>query len=396
MIGPVEAILLTPLLAAAILAVLPGYRIGAALNVLACLVSLAFALLLLSQRPPTGQLSAGRRSQYRLCPVELLHRLHHQRLQRLLHRSRTAGRQAGDPAYAFLSRNVPADAVRHEPGAAGQQYRPDVGRGRTGDADHGADGRPLSHRRGAGGGVEIFHPRQRRHRSGAVRHHPGLSRRASGGRRGNGGDDLDHSAAARAELRSVAAEYRIHFPVAGIRHQGRAGAAACLAARRARRGTDTDLRRAVRPAAECRAVRAAAVQDAAGGKSARHRAGSADDRAGTAFGHFRRVHAVPAPRYQTAVRLLIHRAHGHHRVRLRRRRPPGQLRGPVADGDAQPDQVGDLLLGRPCGPGQRHPAHRRDRRPDGKPPGARLDPGRRRSPPSSACRRLAYSPASSC
>ncbi len=32
-IGPVEAILLTPLLMAAILALLPGYRIGAGLNV---------------------------------------------------------------------------------------------------------------------------------------------------------------------------------------------------------------------------------------------------------------------------------------------------------------------------------------------------------------------------
>jgi len=50
-IGPVEAILLTPLLMAAILALLPGYRIGAALNVMSCGVSLLFALLLLWQRP---------------------------------------------------------------------------------------------------------------------------------------------------------------------------------------------------------------------------------------------------------------------------------------------------------------------------------------------------------
>jgi hydrogenase-4 component F len=53
-IGPVEAILLTPLLTAAVLAALPGYRIGAGLNVLASLASLAFALLLLRQRPATG------------------------------------------------------------------------------------------------------------------------------------------------------------------------------------------------------------------------------------------------------------------------------------------------------------------------------------------------------
>jgi hydrogenase-4 component F len=53
-VGPVEAILLTPLLTGAVLAALPGYRIGAGLNVLASLVSLIFALLLLWQRPPTG------------------------------------------------------------------------------------------------------------------------------------------------------------------------------------------------------------------------------------------------------------------------------------------------------------------------------------------------------
>jgi hydrogenase-4 component F len=52
---PVAAILLTPLLAAVILAVLPSYRIGAALNVIASLVSLLFALTLLWHRPATGQ-----------------------------------------------------------------------------------------------------------------------------------------------------------------------------------------------------------------------------------------------------------------------------------------------------------------------------------------------------
>jgi hydrogenase-4 component F len=54
MIGPAEAILLTPVLMAAILAWLPGYRIGAALNVLGCLVALLYALLLLWWRPATG------------------------------------------------------------------------------------------------------------------------------------------------------------------------------------------------------------------------------------------------------------------------------------------------------------------------------------------------------
>ena len=46
--------------------------------------------------------------------------------------------------------------------------------------------------------------------------------------------------------------------------------------------------------------------------------------------------------------------------------PLGQLRRPAADDDAQPDQVGDLLLGRPRGAGERHAAHRRDGRTDGR------------------------------
>ncbi|OYV39484.1 MAG: hydrogenase 4 subunit F [Rhodospirillales bacterium 20-64-7] len=50
----VSAVLLTPLFAAAILAVLPNYRAGAAVNMLASFAALAFALTLLWQRPATG------------------------------------------------------------------------------------------------------------------------------------------------------------------------------------------------------------------------------------------------------------------------------------------------------------------------------------------------------
>jgi hydrogenase-4 component F len=53
-IDPVAAILLTPLCAAVILAVVPSYRFGAALNVIASLASLLFALTLLWDRPATG------------------------------------------------------------------------------------------------------------------------------------------------------------------------------------------------------------------------------------------------------------------------------------------------------------------------------------------------------
>ena len=65
-------------------------------------------------------------------------------------------------------------------------------------------------------------------------------------------------------LQPRAAERRLRLPDAGLRHQGRPGAAARLAARRARRGPHADLRRAVGPAAQRRALRAAALQDADG------------------------------------------------------------------------------------------------------------------------------------
>jgi hydrogenase-4 component F len=51
---PIAGILLTPLVAAVILAVLPGYRAGAALNMVASLAALLFALTLLWHRPATG------------------------------------------------------------------------------------------------------------------------------------------------------------------------------------------------------------------------------------------------------------------------------------------------------------------------------------------------------
>ena len=73
-----------------------------------------------------------------------------------------------------------------------------------------------------------------------------------------------------------AAQRRLRVPAARLRHQGGAGAAARLAARRACRGPDADLGGAVRSAAQRRALRAAALQDAAGAQSRRDRARAAD------------------------------------------------------------------------------------------------------------------------
>ena len=264
---------------------------------------------------------AGRRPEHRLHPAQHLRRLHHQRVQRQLYRPRARNRPPDAGLPAILPRDVPAHAVRHEPGADRQQHRPDVGGGRTRHPHHRGDGRHLPHPRGDRGRLEILHPRQRRHRARAVRHHPGLSRRAPRGRRGHRCDGLDHPDHPRARLRSGAAQHRLHLPAAGLRHQGRPRADARLAARRARRGPDADLGRAVRPAAERRTLCAAALQDAAGRQPRRHRARPADDRARPDLADLRRLHAVSPARHQTHVRLFVDRAHGHHRVRLRHGRP---------------------------------------------------------------------------
>ena len=261
-----------PALAAALLALLPGYRLTARLNVLAALLTFLTAVSLFVGRAGVRALSAGGRPQQGLHRADHLRRLHHQRVQRELYRPRDRDRPADADFRALLSRHVPDADVRHEPRAGRQQYRPDVGRDRAGDADHRADGRHLPHPRGAGSGLEIFHPRQRRHRAGAVRHHPGLHGGAAGDRRRARRHGVDRAGAARREIRSRAAQRRLRVPAARLRHQGRAGAAARLAARRARRRPDADLGGAVGPAAERRALRAAALQDAARAQSGGDRA----------------------------------------------------------------------------------------------------------------------------
>ena len=80
---------------------------------------------------------------------------------------------------------------------------------------------------------------------------------------------LDAADRACGEIRSGASQRRLRLPVSRLRHQGRAGAAACLAARRACRRSDADIGGAVGPAAERRALCAAALQDPARRQSRR-------------------------------------------------------------------------------------------------------------------------------
>ena len=266
---PLTGVLVIPAVAAALLAVLPGYRVTARLNVAATPLTLPLRAVAVLRPAGAGRLSPGRRPQHHLHRAHHLRRLHHQRVQRELHRPRAGDRPADAAVPALLPRHVSGADVRDEPGAGRQQYRPDVGGDRAGDADHGADGRHLPHPRGARGGVEIFHSRQRRHRARAVRHHPRLHGRAAGGRRRPRRHGVDRAGHPRRRLRSGAAQPRLRLPAARLRHQGRARAAARLAARRPRRGPDADLGGAVGAAAQRRALRAAALQDAAGGQRRR-------------------------------------------------------------------------------------------------------------------------------
>ena len=284
--------------------------------------------MLLDRAAGAGTFPAGRRPQPLPDRPQHLRRLHDQRLQRQLHRPRAGDRPSDAGLSALLPRDVPDADVRHEPGAARQQHRPDVGGDRTGDADHRADGRHLPHPRGAGSGVEVLHPRQRRHRAGAVRHHPRLSRGTARCRPGRRCDGVDGADCPRPVVRSGAAQSRLRLPPARLRHQGRAGAAARVAARRPRRRPDADLGGAVGAAAQRRPLRRAALQDSADGQCGGAGAGIADDRHGARLGRVRRADALSPARHQADVRLLVDRAHGHHHLRLRhgrtaRRASPG-------------------------------------------------------------------------
>ena len=173
------------------------------------------------------------------------------------------------------------------------------------------------------------------------------------------------------QFRPAASLARLRVFAGRLRHQDRARAVPRLAARRARGRTDADLRGAVGVAAQRRALRTAALQDGAcrqprDARRRRHHDHARDRQPG-----IRRVHAVPAARHQAAVCLFVDRAHGHRGLRLRHRRPAGELRRPDADDRAFAYQIGDFLRGRPHRAGEGDSAHRRHGRAVGDPSGAR-------------------------
>ena len=84
-IDALTGVLVIPAIAAALLAVLPGYRITARINVVATGLTLLCALSLFFRRR-IRHLSAGRRSQRHLHRADHLRRLHDQHFQRELYR----------------------------------------------------------------------------------------------------------------------------------------------------------------------------------------------------------------------------------------------------------------------------------------------------------------------
>ncbi len=75
--SPVEAIVIIPAVSAAILAVIPSYKLSSRLNMFSCFATLAAALSLLVGEPArAGGVSAGRRVEYRVYHTQHLCRLH--------------------------------------------------------------------------------------------------------------------------------------------------------------------------------------------------------------------------------------------------------------------------------------------------------------------------------
>ena len=251
--------------------------------------------------------------------------------------------------------------------------------------------------RGDRGGVEILHPGQRRHRAGAVRHDPGLSGRPAGGRRGARRDGLDRRWSPRPpQLRPGAAQPRLRLPAARLRHQGRAGAAARLAAGRPCRGPDADFGRAVRACCSTsRSMRCCGSRCCWRPTRQRIAPGPLMMTLGlvslifAAFMLYRRRDIKRLFAYSSIEHMgIIAFAFGMGG-------PLGEFRRAAAHDHAQPDQIGDLLRRRPHRAGQGHAADRRHPRPDGQPSGARLGAWCSASSPSPACRRSACSRASS-
>ncbi len=255
-----------------------------------------------------------------------LRRLHHGAVLASLHAHRAGARPAQRAASAPLPQQLSDLHRRHAAGADHQQHGHPVGVDGGGDARHRAAGVAVPHPGFAGGGLEILHPVRRRHRAGAVRHHPALLRGGKSAGLGRHGAAVDAPERRQGATGTHGAVTGFRLPAGRLRHQGRPGAPAQLAAGRPRRRPDAGVRRALRPAAQRRAVCGDALQGA-GRRRARQRHGrQPDDGLRPLLGGAGRLPDQAPDRRQAHVRLLLDRAHGPHHLRLRHGRRGGELR----------------------------------------------------------------------
>ena len=249
--------------------------------------------------------------------ADRVRRLHDVALLAAVHADRAGARAPHARAAAALPLDVPALQLHDAAGAPVQQPGHSLGRAGGGDAGDRAARVALPDAGEPRGGVEVFHPLRRRHRAGAVRHDPALLRRREAARRRRRRAAVDRARQRQGRPRADGALARVRVPARGLRHQGRAGAAAQLAAGRARRRADAGVRGALRSAAQRRAVRGRPLQGAGRRLVAHGDREGADDGLRPPFRRRRGVPAVATEGREAPLRVLVDRAHGDHHVRLR-------------------------------------------------------------------------------
>ena len=140
----VTLILMFPAIGAMFLALLPGYRYSARINMLVSFLTLLAALSLFARHGPPG-------TYFLIDDLNIVFIVLNTfvgfttSVFSASYRPRAGNWPPDAEQSAFLSRHISGDDVRHEPGVDRQQYRPDVGGDRTGDAGDRGHGGPLSH-----------------------------------------------------------------------------------------------------------------------------------------------------------------------------------------------------------------------------------------------------------
>ena len=271
----VSAVLLIPLGAAALLAVLPGYRLTARLNMLAALLTLLCALSLLAARPQPGNyfLVDDLNNVFIVLTTFVGFTTSAFSASYIGHEIETGRLSAGEVRFyhamyqvlmfamnlALTANNIGVMWVAIELATLTTVLM--VGIYRTHEAIEAAWKYFILGSVGIAfalfGTILVY-----------------MAAQTGGGRR-HRRHGVDRARRACRRVRPGAPQRRLRVHPARLRHQGRPGAAACLAAGRPRGGSDADFRRPFGTAPERGALCAPAFQDAVGGQPCRTGAGAA-------------------------------------------------------------------------------------------------------------------------